>query len=226
MTEIRGVLCNVTVNQKHIQAYKPLLETCIKKKWIKGLGISLTDSSNTKDLNLITELTQLSRNNVVIHVIAGILKPTDVKALFNRKVLILGYKNNVGRGVPFFKEHSNEIFMNTKWLAANLKKFSRMFQVTSFDNLALAQLDARNQLQLSDAEWALRFQGKDYGDAKGKDAPSTFYYDAINQMIGRSSTQPHSERIPYTGQTFEEAFQASLSNYEVNEDSEYGEIPS
>jgi hypothetical protein len=79
---------------------------------------------------------------------------------------------------------------------------------------------------LSDAEWNLRFQGKDYGDPNGEDAPSTFYFDAVEGEIGRSSTQPKNQRIKYdfaNGMTFEEAFKASLSNYKINE-GEYGEI--
>ena len=42
-------------------------------------------------------------------------------------------------------------------------------------------------------------------------------------MIGRSSTQPYNERIKYTDQTFQKAFEASLSNYKVTT-SQYGEI--
>lgn len=219
----RGVICNITINQKHIFDYYQMLIRFIENNYVHGIGVSLTDSSKTSDLHVIKHLSRYSNQNVVIHTIAGILSEKDISALKDRKVLILGYKDNVGRGVSYHKEHKNQIDENIKWLSENLKDISKTVSVLSFDNLALKQLDVKRSLGISQEEWDLRFQGKDYGDPNGEDAPSTFYLDAVNKTIGRSSTQPYNERVSYINQTFEEAFKDSLSNYKINE-GEYGEL--
>lgn len=227
----RGVICNLTVNQHHLPQYQYDLVKWASKGWLHGLGVSVVDPNNKKELDCVANikaafLTHQKSNNVVFHVIAGILNESFLRFLANEKVLILGYKDNIGRGVTYKKSHKDAIDKNIEWLAKNLKTLSQLFAVMSFDNLSLAQLDARRTLGLSDAEWDLRFQGKDYGDPNGEDAPSTFYFDAVEGEIGRSSTQPKDQRIKYdfvNGMTFEEAFKASLSNYKINE-GEYGEI--
>lgn len=227
----RGVICNLTVNQHHLPQYQYDLVKWASKGWLHGLGVSVVDPNNRKELDCVANikaafLTHQKSNNVVFHVIAGILNESFLKSLANEKVLILGYKDNIGRGVTYKKSHKDAIDKNIEWLAKNLKSLSQLFAVMSFDNLSLAQLDARRTLGLSDEEWNLRFQGKDYGDPNGEDAPSTFYFDAVEGEIGRSSTQPKNQRIKYdfvNGMTFKEAFKASLSNYKINE-GEYGEI--
>lgn len=219
----KGVICNITVNQKHIKENYDTLIKFIRNNFVHGIGVSLIDSSDKETWSLVEKLNFISNGNIVIHTIVGLIGEKDIPLLKNKKVLILGYKDNVGRGVQYGKTFKGVLESNKNWLKDNLKRLSEIAQVLSFDNLALAQLDAKNVLGLSDKEWDLRFQGKDYGDPNGEDAPSTFYFDAVNQMIGRSSTQPYNERIKYTGQTFEEAFRDSLSNYTINE-GEYGEI--
>lgn len=219
----QGVICNITVNQKHVKENYSTLGYWIDNKLVHGIGISLTDSSDKETWQLVDTLNFRSGGNIVIHTIVGLISEKDFPLLTNKKVLILGYKDNVGRGVQYGKTFKGALEFERNWLKNNLKRLSELAAVLSFDNLALAQLDAKNTLGISDKEWALRFQGKDYGDANGEDAPSTFYFDAVNQMIGRSSTQPYEERIKYTGQTFEEAFRDSLSNYHINE-GQYGEI--
>ena len=217
-----GAICNITVNQKAVKEQHWLLTKLIKEGLVNGIGISITNPEKKDEWQVVESVSKLS-DNIVFHVIIGIVDETFLPYLKGRKVLFLGYKNNVGRGVDFNKEHKEEINKNIDWLASNLKALSLTIRVMSFDNLALAQLDARKNLNLTDEEWNLRFQGKDYGDPNGDDAPSTFYFDAVNKMIGRSSTQPYNERIPYVAQSFEEAFKDSLSNYTINE-GEYGEI--
>jgi len=70
-----GAVCNLTVNQKHI--WDKNLELMIKEGYVKGIGISLTNSSSMADLNRIRYLKALSHNNVVLHVIAGIFNEKD-----------------------------------------------------------------------------------------------------------------------------------------------------
>ena len=185
------------------------------------MGISLTDSKS-KDIEYIDKLCKIS-NNIVIHTIAGILTSKDIDFLTNKKVLILGYKDNVGRGGIYKSKYNKDIVNNINWLKNNIKLLKNKFKVLSFDNLALAQLDIKNNLKVSDKEWKLRFQGKDYGDINDPNPPSTFYLDTVNKTIARSSTQPYEQRVPYTGQSFREAFRDSLKTYCINS-SEYGEI--
>lgn len=238
------VIRNITVNQRAVYEQYDLLKSLIDRELVNGIGISITDPDNKEQIDAVNRLyseTEIqydekheqiakrlanitfNKSNIVFHVIAGIFNQKFIPIIRGRKVLFLGYKSNVGRGVSFSKEHKDAIDKNIEWLASNLEQLRNVAAVMSFDNLALAQLDARKNLKISDEEWTLRFQGKDYGDPTGTEAPSTFYFDAVNQIIGRSSTQPYNERIKYTNQTFEEAFKASLSNYKVNE-SEYGEL--
>ena len=218
------VVCNITVNQRAVDEQYTLLQKIVTENLVNGVGISITDPLNEKQMKAVDDLYEdTGCRNFVCHVIVGIVDKNFIPVLQGRKVLFLGYKNNVGRGVSYNEQNEIKIKENTEWLINNLKDLSTKFQVMSFDNLALAQLDAKNVLGLSEEEWKLRFQGKDYGDVNGTEAPSTFYFDAVNQTIGRSSTQPYNERVKYSGQTFEEAFKVSLSNYKVNED-QYGEL--
>jgi len=215
------VICNITVNQKAVAEQFNELNNLIVNGLVNGVGISITNPSNEKDMEAISRLTD--SGNIVYHVIAGIMNSTFLDYLKGKKILILGYKDNVGRSVSFKNDHNEDILRNIHWLKDNLKDISKVVSVMSFDNLALAQLDAKNVLGISEREWDLRFQGKDYGDPNGEDAPSTFYFDAVNQIIARSSTQPYDERLKYNGESFEESFKKSLTNYKVNE-GEYGEL--
>jgi hypothetical protein len=60
------------------------------------------------------------------------------------------------------------------------------FNVVSFDNLALKQLEVKRLL--SEEEWEQFYMGDDGG--------FTMYIDCVNRQFGRSSTAPLSERYP------------------------------
>lgn len=205
----KKVICNITINQKHIKSYWSLIQRLVLDNLVYGIGVSLTDSSNTEDMDLINTLCKQS-NNVVIHIINGIVTEKDLKVLKDKKVLILGYKDNVGRGVSYFKENETEIEQNMKWLRENLRDIYNDLSVISFDNLAIQQLNVKETFNLSDEDWEEMYQGDDYGDLNGDNHPMTFYFDAVNQMIGRSSTQPIKDRIVYDGQSFDKCFKLSL----------------
>lgn len=217
---IKGVICNLTVNQKHLVSHADKLKFFIKCNLIKGLGISLNTPPSKEEVEVIEELKKLT-SNIVFHVIVGIYDAWMMEYLEGQKVLILGYKDNVGRGIKFKEnngdilDHFKDLLIKHLTMVRNLKLLWGFdyYKTLSFDNLAIKQLDVKNVLKLSDREWKKRFQGKDYGDPNGENAPSTFYFDAVKKEIARSSTQPLEQRIPYTNQTYEEAFKVSLSNY-------------
>ena len=85
----KKVIANMTVNQIHFENKQDLIRKLVDEKLIYGLGVSLV--SPTK--NFIELIKQYP--NAVIHVINGVLSPSDVYALENNnlKMLILGYKH-------------------------------------------------------------------------------------------------------------------------------------
>lgn len=163
----RGIICNLTINQRHVNAFKSDLTSLITNDLIKGLGIS---KSGQKSVAWLFELT----NNIVFHVIAGINKIDEILML--PKVLILGYKN-IGRGHNY--KFNNDVNINL-----NLKKWRREIQdylgnnTISFDNLALEQLHI--QKHLTPELWDSIYMGED--------ATFTYYIDAVKQRFGQSST--------------------------------------
>ena len=85
----RKVIVNMTVNQIHFEKKQELIKKLVGEKLIYGLGVSLV----TPTENFIKLIKQYP--NAVIHVINGVLKPSDIQALENNnlKILILGYKH-------------------------------------------------------------------------------------------------------------------------------------
>jgi hypothetical protein len=188
----RGFVPSMTINQKHLQKYWYL----IKRLKLNGIGISLTDPNNKKDFTLINDLGP----NVVIHIIAGIVKPSDYKVLKDRKVLILGYKD-IRRGHDNLVKNSEEIKANIEQLKKDLPMLSKMCRAISFDCLALKQLNPKEVLGMTDEEFANIYQGDDYEmyDENGNLTVGTMFIDAVNMQIARSSTAPMDKRYKFTG---------------------------
>lgn len=191
-------IANITVNQKHLSKNKDLLYKLQKEGLIQGIGVSLTNSSSKEDLKIIESL----GDNCVIHVINGILTEADLEFIKNKKVLILGYKDNIRNGKKFYDSNTAKVEVNKAWLKANLNNIKNNVKTLSFDNLALVQLDAKNTLNISDDEWVVLFQGKEN--------TSTFYVDAATKTIGKTSTCPIEERATLNDDTtYDEAFNMS-----------------
>lgn len=187
-----GLIPSITVNQKHLQKYFQLIKTLD----FAGIGVSLTDPSNKKDMRLIDEL----GSNVVIHTIAGVLTPKDYSVLKDRKVLILGYKD-IRRGHDNLVKNSEEIKANIEQLKKDLPMLSKMCRAISFDCLALKQLNPKEVLGMTDEEFANIYQGDDYEmfDKDGNLTVGTMFIDAVNMQIARSSTAPMDKRYKFTG---------------------------
>lgn len=187
-----GLIPSMTINQQHIRPYWDVL----KKLRLYGIGVSLTDPDNKEDFKLIDKLGP----NVVIHTIAGVLKPSDYNALKDRKVLILGYKD-IRRGHDNLEKHSDEIRANIEQLKKDLPKLVDMCKTVSFDCLALEQLNPKEVLGMTDEEFARIYQGHDYEmfDKEGKLTVGTMFIDAVQMKIARSSTAPMDKRYSFTG---------------------------
>lgn len=175
----RKVIANITVNQIHFEKKQELIKKLVDEKLIYGLGVSLVNPTK----HFIELIKQYP--NAVIHVINGVLKPSDIKALENNdlKMLILGYKH-LRRGNEYFEEEQNDIEVKQQWLYENLEDIIQKFKVVSFDNLAIEQLDVKRLL--TQEEWDEFYMGDD-----GK---VTYYVDMVERKFAQSSTAPFDER--------------------------------
>lgn len=173
------VITNITLNQVHFENNLDIVDEMVSKKLIYGLGISLVNPTN----NFIEAVQKYP--NAVIHVINGILKPSDIDVLADRglKILILGYKH-LRRGEEWYSENYENIIRNQMWLKDILSTIINKFRVLSFDNLALEQLNVRRLF--SQKEW-----DKFYA---GDDGTHTFYIDMVERKFAKSSTAPMNER--------------------------------
>lgn len=175
----RKVIVNMTVNQRHFEQKQELIKELVDEKLIYGLGVSLVNPTD-EFISLIRQYP-----NAVIHVINGVLKPSDIAALSNKnlKMLILGYKQ-LRRGNEWYSEDHENIIIKQMWLKENLGGIINNFKVVSFDNLAIEQLEV--QRLMSKEEWDEFYMGDD--------GSMTYYIDMVEQKFARSSTSSFDKR--------------------------------
>ena len=197
----KKVYANITVNQKHFIKHYNLIKKWSMEGLIHGIGISLNVSCD----DFIEMVTSIP--NTVIHAINGILTIDDVNFLKDKgvKVLILGYKS-LRRGEAYMESCAPEIKRKQDELKSLLPIMinEEWFDVLSFDNLAIEQLDVKSLLP-SD-EWDSFYMGDD-GDY-------TFYIDMVKGEYGRNSIS--SERFPIGDKSIDEMFRhiKSLRKFE------------
>ena len=102
----------------------------------------------------------------------------DVEMLADNrlKLLILGYKQ-LRRGEAWYDTDHENIVVKQMWLYENLREILNNFEVVSFDNLAIKQLDVKRLM--STKEWNEFYMGDD-----GK---YTFYLDLVEGTFGKNS---------------------------------------
>jgi MoaA/NifB/PqqE/SkfB family radical SAM enzyme len=169
---------SMTINQIHFMKpeYEELIDKLVSEKLIYGLGISLTRATD----EFIARAKKYP--NAVIHIINGVQPMSEVRKLYDHhlKVLILGYKM-FRRGIEYFSEAvdatKNEYY-------AELGEMLKHFDVVSFDNLALKQLETKRLL--SEDQWNEFYMGDD--------GSHTMYIDCINKQFARSSVAPVEDR--------------------------------
>ncbi|MBR3890437.1 MAG: hypothetical protein IKJ30_00010 [Bacilli bacterium] len=164
----KGIICNLTINERHLLKDKELVNNLIKDKLIYGLGVSLNEINNET-----IEFAKVNKNTV-FHIINGIFTDFDKIANKGLKILILGYKK-FGRGKDFFDEVVEKRMEETKKLLPSLLN---KFKCISFDNLALEQLEVKNLI--SEKQWESIYMGDD-GEA-------SMYIDLVERKFARSST--------------------------------------
>ena len=175
----KKVIVNMTVNQKHFEQKQDLIKRLVGEKLIYGIGVSLVNPTY-EFISLVKQYP-----NAVIHVINGVLRPSDVETLADNdlKMLILGYKN-LRRGNEWYSEERENIMSKQMWLKENLADIINHFKVVSFDNLAIEQLDV--QRLMSKEEWDEFYMGND--------GSSTYYIDMVERKFARSSTADFNKR--------------------------------
>ena len=189
----KNIIVNLTVNQIHFEKYYDFIKALIDNKLIYGLGVSL----KTPTPVFISMIKNFP--NAVIHVINGIVSPTDIGMLANHdlKILILGYKL-LRRGVEHYKIDHENIDCLQYWLKENLEEILDQFKVVSFDNLAIKQLDVKRLM--SEEDWNEFYMGDD--------GEYTFYLDLVEGNFGKNSLAI--ERYPITN-SIDEMFQKILN---------------
>lgn len=173
----KGIICNLTVNQIHFIKSYDFIKSLIDEKLIHGLGVSFMKY----DEELISKIK--SFENVVIHVINGIITQDNIEKLSDKdlKVLVLGYKY-LRRGEKFYNKH---VERKKQELQNNILSLIPKFKVISFDNLALEQLDLKNKIDKR--QWETFYMGDD--------GSHTMYIDLVEEEFALSSTSLKRSKI-------------------------------
>lgn len=176
-----NVIANITVNQEHFTKHYDTIKWLSDNKYVYGIGVSLKNPT----LEFTTKVRDIQ--NTVIHVINGVFSEDDYSVLKNRglKLLILGYKD-IRRGEQYYKQDDTTITKNQEWLEYEWSNMLNEFEVISFDNLALEQLNIKSHI--SQEQWDQFYMGDD--------GTFTYYIDMVNRQFAVSSTAPLNERMP------------------------------
>lgn len=185
--KIKGFICNLTVNQGHLKRDYNQLKYLIQKDFIKGLGVSYRSSLKWNVPEFI-----LNYEHSVFHVIAGIddvLSVLALKELGVKKILVLGEKD--------FGFNQGNVNLNSKkhkmWYYWILKCINT-FDLVSFDNLALKQLNIK-RLFLNSKDFETFDQGE-----------HSFYINAVDQTLAPSSRSD--EIVSWNDYSLKEYFQS------------------
>lgn len=177
----KRLIANMTVNQKHFMDHKDQLLDLCEKKLIYGLGVSVTSTPNRDILNSLLEF-----DNLVVHVINGMVSPIDLIHMKDKgfKILILGYKT-FRRGEAYYEAMSGQVKYRMEAMYKNLPNIINWFDVVSFDNLAIKQLDVKRMM--SEEEWEKFYMGDD--------GTFTMYVDAVSGEYAASSISTKRHKI-------------------------------
>ncbi len=158
------------------------VESLVEQKLVYGVGVSLSSVTPA----LIEAVKAIP--NVVIHVIVGVVRREEIEGLAGHglKILFLGYKD-LRRGHDFLWDELFYVYLCKKYLKEEIPKIIRSkeyFDVVSFDNLAIEQLEVKNFL--SKEEWEQFYAGDD--------GSHTFYIDMVERKFAKSSTASFDKR--------------------------------
>lgn len=160
-----GLVPSVTVNGRHLERHRPLLETLIGRGHVFGVGVSFFD-----------KLPDWDYEHMVIHMIAGVDKPEALDGADRRKLLLLGYKD-FGRGEKYRRAFTDDV-------ARNIDQWFRELPVLgikhhlSFDTLAISLLRPE-RLFIDPEVYKMRYMGDE--------GQFSMYVDGVTQTFAISS---------------------------------------
>lgn len=159
-----GWIVNATVNQGFLKRDLEDISLSIAEGVINGLGISYRKHAPDIPWDLV------EYENTVVHVISGIDSIGDVKSLAEKgvkKILVLGEKDfGFNKGKVSLVSYSH-----VQWYR-QLHELFKLFEVISFDNLALEQLNIKRFVK----NWEQMYQHE-----------YSFYVNAVDRTFAPSS---------------------------------------
>lgn len=191
-----GLVVNITMNERYITEFG---DTRLKEMmpYVFGLGISYRSLQGCLSLpDWIADYP-----HTVIHVINGIDNFDDVKELGVKyhKLLVLGEKD--------FGFNRGKVNLNTeqhKQWKFNIMQLTKIFDIVSFDNLGLQQLEIRGKI--TDEEYKSFYQGE-----------HSMYINAVEQYFAPSSRTRNN--IKGFGETDLRSYFQFCESQEVSHDS-------
>lgn len=175
----RKIFASATFHQTHFIKNNSLISSLSSENLLNGIGVSMEYPTD----KLI--YTARRFDNVVIHVIAGIVTEDQLDKLADMglKILILGFKD-WGRGKTYKIARSKSVQDNIDMLKESIVQRLSQFKAVAFDNLALNQLEMREQIPEKD--WDMLYMGSE--------GSHTMYIDAVNREFAVNSTS--NKRFP------------------------------
>lgn len=177
----RKFIPSMTVNQIHFERNFDFIKRLVDEKLIYGLGVSL----NNVNEDFAKKLKEIP--NAVVHVINGLVTEEQLRQMKDlgvRKILILGYKI-FRRGEALYNKDSEVIEAKESALKILLPQIlnEQWFDVISFDNLALKQLNVK--ALLSKEAWDRFFMGDD--GIEGTQSSATMFIDLVERKYAKNS---------------------------------------
>jgi hypothetical protein len=163
-----GLVPSVTVNGRHLERHRDVLERLTGQGQLFGVGVSYSKEHG---------LPQWDYPHMVLHLIAGVDHPSVLDEANRRmKVLLLGYKR-FGRGQKLFEVRAQEV---QQTLSAWYRELFHVAQShhLSFDNLAIEQLKPE-RLFSSCLDYEQRYMGPE--------GQFSMYLDAVTETFALSS---------------------------------------
>lgn len=202
----KGIVSNITINQKHLKPRFDLIQKLVTEDLVKGVGISYSSSGYLKDIQPILNLS----HNVVFHVIMGVNSVDDIEELRlfceknkrEAKILVLGYKN-YGFGIDYYLKNKKIEDNKYRWYSELAGYFKKKNLVLSFDNLAISQMNLKRFF--TQDGWDKFFMGADF--------TYTMYVDGVDQNYAPSSTSK--DRISFSEMNLLKYFQTYKKSAKV-----------
>lgn len=164
----QGLVPSVTVNGRHFNRHRDVLERLTSENQLFGVGISYSQEHGLPDWDY---------EHMVLHLIAGVDHPAVLDDATRRmKVLLLGYKR-FGRGKKLFEVRTQQV---QDAIAAWYRELFAVAQAhhLSFDNLAIEQLKPE-RLFKDPAVYQRQYMGPE--------GQFSMYVDAVTETFALSS---------------------------------------